>query len=78
VPLVGTLPFHAPPALHVVALVAVQVSVTALPALTVVADALNDTTGAATVPGPPPPQPDASRTDPASNSGKIERTNIPR
>jgi hypothetical protein len=77
VPLVASAPFHAPPAVHEVALVDVQVNVTALPALIVIAEALSDTTGAATVFGPPPPQLDANRTDPASTSRKLDRTNIP-
>ena len=76
-PLVGRDPLHDPPALHEVALVEPHVNVAEPPAFTVVGDADKDTTGAGTVPGPPPPQAGASRTDPAINSPEIERKDIP-
>lgn len=77
VPLVATIPLHAPLALHDVALVEVQVRVTELPASMVVADAFSDTVGARTVLAPPPPHADASRAKPAINKQEIERTDIP-
>jgi hypothetical protein len=77
VPLVGIAPFQAPAALHEVALVEVQVSVTDPPAFTLIEDALSDTVGALTVAAPPPPHAAASITEPAINSRDIKRTYIP-
>jgi hypothetical protein len=77
VPLVDTVPLQAPAASHEVELVEVQLSVAESPAFRVVDDAFNETVGAGTVRGPPPPHADASRANPAINSHEIERTDIP-
>jgi hypothetical protein len=77
VPLVASVPLHAPVALHDVALLDAQVRVTELPAFIVVDDAFKDAVGAGTTRESPPPHADATRADPAINSQEIERTDIP-
>jgi hypothetical protein len=77
VPLVASVPLHAPAALHDIALLEAQVRVAALPAFIVVGDAVKDTVGAGTTRESPPPQAEANRADPAINSQERERTDIP-
>jgi hypothetical protein len=55
-PLVDSAPLQAPEATHDVAFVELQLMVDALPEVTLVGDALNDTVGAGVGLEPPPPQ----------------------
>jgi hypothetical protein len=77
VPLVGSVPFHAPLALHDVALLEVQVRVAELPAAIVGDDAFRDTIGAGTTRASPPPHAEASRANPAMGTQEIKRTYTP-
>jgi hypothetical protein len=77
VPLIATIPLHAPAALHDVALAEVQVRVVELPASMVVDDAFKVAVGKGTALDPPPPHADASREDPVIKNQKIERTESP-
>ena len=76
-PLVASVPLHAPLALHDVALREVQVRVAELPAFIVVDDASKDTLGAGSTRESPPPHAEATRAHPAIKSHEMERTDIP-
>jgi hypothetical protein len=74
-------PLQDPAALHAVALVEVQLKFAEAPALIVVDDAFNVTTGAGAglpPPPPPPPQADVKTTGAAIKSQEIKRTDSPR